>query len=688
MKKKKEGSTLVVVVIVMAIIFTTGTAILALTANNYKMRINESKRLQNLYEADSGLDVVKNIIIKTSQEAVKYADKEVKKEFTNANNKKQDEIDDLFREKFYEFLSLNKKVYDRDEVYILQYLILNKQIINSVNDDGSIDMVNLKDVVDGKDYIIQIPDDGYKINRVDGTIENITIKVNSTFETATEKLKNKRTVSTTYTITAPDYDSNVSIIDIYPVFDEKAITVDGNMNVNGNGSGTLSINGDIWVKGGDSILDNNPAFTFDKYKDGIKLNNTRFNIDGNIYSANTFSLNNEVKNGSQVKGNVYAKNIYIGKDINSTISSNNNITFKKDVIVNNDLAMNTTNSTVNIENNFYGINEKTTEVSTADKALNSSSIIVNESKDSNLTVKKDSYILGVAYLNATDSQGNKYQTGESVAVKGNYLAYTDVKEVLDGLSNVTLKYYSPLQLLESINGDSDVKTKSDYFIDYYSNSNKKYEYKDGGVKLQGKVASVGASVKDSNGKIQKTSVSIDDIEVVNNVRTEFARTVFAMGDTTGFEGDLYESQNVVRTVENQIDFDKIKSLQSNTFKCGNGSLILKGDGTDLVIENNTLNGQVIEKGLIITNGDITIRGNLDFTGTIITSGNIKFEGSGEKVITYNANVIRGVIADNYDAVKNIFKSSSSKGREVKISSSSEMYSADKFLKQSLWKIER
>lgn len=687
MKKKKKGSTFVIVVVVMAIIFTTGTTVLALTANNYKMRINESKRLQNLYEADSGLDVVKNIIIKTSQEAVKYADKEVKKEFTNESNKKKDEIDDLFRKKFYEFLSSKENFNDKGEVYILEHLILNKKIISSVNDNGRIDTVNLKNVADGKNYTIIIPDGGFKINRENGKIENITIKVNSTFETVDEQFRNKRTISTTYTITAPDYNSDVSIIDIYPVFDEKAITVDGNMNVNGNGNGTLSISGDIWVKGEDPALDKNPAFTFDKYKDGIKLNNTKFNIDGNIYSANTLSLNNEVKSGSEVNGNIYAKNIYIGKDINSTISNNNNITFKNDVIVNNDLAMNTTNSTVNIDNNFYGINDKTTEVSTAGKALNSSSIIVNESTDSNLTVKKDSYILGVAYLNATDSAGNKYQTGESVAVKGNYLAYTDVKDVLDGSSKVTLKYYSPLQLLESINGNSSADIKSNYFINYYSNSDKKYQYKDGGVNLQGKVASVGASVKDSDGKIQKTSVSSDDMKVVNNVRKEFARTVFAMGDATGFGGDLYENQNVVRTVENQIDFNEIKNVQSNTFENGNGSLILNGNGTDLVIENNKISGQDIKKGLIITNGNITIKGSLDFTGTIITSGNIIFEGSGEKVIAYNANVIRGIIADNHDAIKNIFKSSS-KGREVKISSSSEMYSVDKFLKQSLWKIER
>ncbi|NLZ49919.1 MAG: hypothetical protein GX895_14275, partial [Clostridiales bacterium] len=86
-RKKKRGSTFVIVIIVMAIIFTTGTTILAVTANDYKMRIAQSRRLQNLYEADSGLDIVENIIIKTSQEAINYADREVKRELPTLDNR-------------------------------------------------------------------------------------------------------------------------------------------------------------------------------------------------------------------------------------------------------------------------------------------------------------------------------------------------------------------------------------------------------------------------------------------------------------------------------------------------------------------------------------------------------------------------------------------------------------------------
>ncbi|WP_411169687.1 hypothetical protein ACH36K_04085 [Clostridium sp. MB05] len=682
-RKKKKGSTFMIVVIVMAIIFTTGTTILAVTANDYKMRINESKKLQNLYEADSGLDIVENIIIKTSQEAIKYADNEVKKEFTNTKeeDRRKENLNKLFKEKFYEFLSkketLNLKGNPK-EVYILEYLITSKKYIKSIA-NGIMEYTT-----SGIDpnIIIEIPEGGYVVNKNGNIIDNIKVKVNSTFETKEGTLRNKKTVSTEFTVQAPDYNSEITSINIYPVFDGKTITADGNMTVS---DGNLDIKGDIWIKG-DNNLGTNPAFTFDKYNGGISLENTKFNIDGNIYTANTFHLKNKVEKESSVNENIYATNIYVGKSTNSTISESNNISFEKDVIVNNDLALNAMKSSILIKNNFYGINDKTTEVDTAEKALNSSSIIVNDlSNTSKITVDKDSYIMGVAYLNATDDKGNKYQTGESVAVKGNYLAYTDVNNLG---SNVTLKYYNPLHLLESINGDKSANMKAKYFEDYYSKSND-YSLKQGGVNLNGNIHSVGASIK-MDGTIQKANISKEDLEVINNQKSEFARNVFAMGDSTGFK-DLYDGQTVVRTVSNQIDFNKVRDIQNNAFDEKEGLVILIGDKQNLVIENNKINGQAsqkINKGLIVTNGDITIEGEFDFTGNIITTGNINFKDNGTKKITYSPQIIRNVLSSNYDVLKDIFKTkeSISKGEEIKVNTSSELYNTDSFLKKSLWRI--
>ena len=64
---------MVVVIVIMAALFTVGTTILTMAASDYKSRVNESKRLQNLYKSDSGLDLVYNIILKNSQAAITHS---------------------------------------------------------------------------------------------------------------------------------------------------------------------------------------------------------------------------------------------------------------------------------------------------------------------------------------------------------------------------------------------------------------------------------------------------------------------------------------------------------------------------------------------------------------------------------------------------------------------------------------
>ncbi len=674
-RRKKKGSTFVIVIVVMAIIFTTGTTILAVTANDYKMRINQSKKLQNLYEADSGLDVVENIIIKTSQEAIKYADKEVEKEFTKLEEKdrSKENLNKVFKEKYYDFLIVNnKEILDSTQVDILQYLIVEKKYIKSILESGKLEYDSAVDK-NKKPFKIEIPQDGYKFNKEEG----ITIKVNSTFESDKGELKNKKTISTTYKVVAPDYNSEITSINISPVFDGKAITADGNMNITG---GNTNISGDIWIQGNNN-LGENPEYAFDKYIGGIKLDNTSFNINGDIYTANTYHLNNNAQ--STITGDVFAKNIYVGKSINSDASKSNNVTFENNVIVNNDLALNAQNSNVLIKNNFYGINEKTTEIETAKQALNSSSIIVN-SLNSNSTLKVEglSYIMGVAYLNTIGDDGKKYQTGESVAVKGNYLAYTDVDDILDGKTNVTLRYYSPLQLLESKDGESNASKKAEYFAEYYNDSKTegKYSFNDGGVQLKGEVKSAGATIK--NNKVQGATIfSVDDKKEIINTRNEFARNVFAMGDATGYE-NLYDGQEVERTVRNQIAFDKIKD--TNIIN-ENGAVILTNNSS-IEIKENKYNGQIIKKGLIITNGDITIDGEFNFMGNIITTGDIILKGEGNKTITYDPQVVRSILALNNELLKDVFVKSKADREEIKVTSASEIYSVDKFLKKSLWKI--
>ena len=72
MRKKKKGSTLIVVVIIFMFITCVSVGMLSLTAGNYSARISESKRIENLYSSESGLDNAYNIMVKTFNAAAQY----------------------------------------------------------------------------------------------------------------------------------------------------------------------------------------------------------------------------------------------------------------------------------------------------------------------------------------------------------------------------------------------------------------------------------------------------------------------------------------------------------------------------------------------------------------------------------------------------------------------------------------
>ena len=703
-KNKKKGSTFVIVIVLMSIIFTLGSTILAVTISDYKIRINESKKLQNLYLADSGLDIVENIITKSTREIIQYADNKVKKEIlelssnkpsnkdTNETNNENiieletenlDKLDseyanNRFREIYLELINKYK-----NGMPLFEYLILNKEYITSI-DNGKIESKKYDDILyEDKEFEISIPDGVTQIEKeVDGktSINGIEIKVVSTFEDTKGELKNKKTISTKFQITVPEeYDAKVSEIDILNIYDKKAITIDGNLEMIEGGS--LNIEGDIWVKGDIDEYKNDSEFIFEKYKGGIEIQNANLSLTGNIYTGESLTLRNSTS--SNITGNLYAKNLYLGKKIDGNYSNNNNIIVTQDVILNNDLALNDKNSNININGNFYGVNDQTEGLNTPEKALNSSSIIINEGENSNINIKGTSYIMGVAYLDATDLKGNKYETGESVAIKGNYLAYNDVSEIDE---NTEMKYYGPLQLIEFEDSDSksSIAQKADYIYNYYQNNSDKFK---NGVITLGSVKSIGISV-DKNGNIKNRNLdkSKDLIYTPNEVidkQKEFILNVLAMGDILE-TSDLNYYDKVKNSVSSQINSGILEKLNIEKYiqkdEENNEQICIIAKKGDI-----TLTGT--KEGLVIVDGDVTIEGNFNFTGAIIATGDIKFKNSNNRSIKYDANVIKDTLANNQE-LKDIFNTNISTSSEIRVSSDSSIYNKECFLKTLSWKIER
>ncbi|GAB6169135.1 hypothetical protein JCM1393_15950 [Clostridium carnis] len=710
MKRRKKGSSFVIVVVVMAIIFTTATAMIGLVANDYKMRINESKNLQNMYGSDSGLDVVYNIILKNSETAILLSNEKIKNNIANGDidGTSYDDINEKFKEYFIEFLGQDPEGLNPNKESLLAKGILGGSYYKLAKDSdiegiSIIKNSNLKwtevSIYEETEKKPEIEIEKYDVEKLNNKIEII---VKSTFSNLPDSngIENKKIIEGKYNVESPDYQQVIESENInkYPIFDKKIITADGNLNMKGN----IDISGDIWVKGYDGNFNNKPQYAFDKYINGISINNGTFNLKGNLYTANTLKLKTEAN--VNINGNLYALNSYLGHsnktDYAKEMPKNNILTVEKDLIVNNDLALNSKSSTIKM-NNFYGISDKTeSNAENIQKALKSSSIIVNDVDSNSSITSSKAYIMGVAYIDTNSDE--KYQTGESVAVKGNYLAYTDI---LDGYENrVTLRYYNPLQLIETIDGSNDATKKANYFSEYYNNEQRKSKLKSPTINL-GEVYATGAYIS-PEGVRNSTSNNEKVAGEIKSRKNEFAQNVLSMGDNTGAGtlDDIYINGNVVKTVKNQINFNKINEINKESLIKTQGEVILNNssepnkESETIVIDKNkikTPKGEIevnykndTINALIVTNGNVIIKSGVKFKGNIIAGGNVTVENVAEKVqLTYDEELTNKIIASNYNQIKDIFNGEPN-GHIVKIDVSNSVngYDISSIVKRGRWKI--
>lgn len=786
MKKSKEGSTLIFVVTIAMFTSIVLFAFLSMVTSNYYGRVSESKKIQNLYASESGLDITYNIICKDVEAASvngKYEIEQLQKDIqnmsysdfdnlnNNENNKnkkmmyalyedinywksyngnlkegKEPKSDDfinskiktdekdienlkniIFREKFKEFVNNN-----------LNDSILNSKYIQVKKKDDSIEMQN-QEIERGNSVILLVDngveyityDEEKKLSRSlkvesgydsDGYIQyydysfdqpyyekenyNITVlsefKTDSASETNTKKVgENLRKIQTEYCIRVPNYDEvafkeSVSETDS-ELLEIPGITVGGSMKI--YKSNALNVIGDVFVQGKESNDINLNNRTYEKYFGGIEVNNDKSIQNSIIFNNNVFSRETfNIKNNSnvQIKGDLYAKNIYAG-DVDKQ-SSDSNLSIEKDVVIDNDLSVKATQTNINI-NNFYGINYK--DVEDDNKVRKSSSIIINDYKtndkvDSSVKVNNIAYIMGVAHINTE----NGYQTGESVAVKGNYKAYSVLLE-----KNDKFIYDNPLQLLD----ENNIFKKAKHFYDYWSQNQDNLDC--GGVILpgEGKTKSVGAIVcADKN--IVMPNMTIEDAwdnDEISEKRMNYARNIYTLGlnkDLTEEDiNELYDSMGSGEKVEDvsdllsnlSIDYnlaDKDNDGKKFTIFCSDNSkdIIIKGknasnsynDGNNIII--NAVDNKDV-KGVIVTKGRLFLDGEVNFRGDIISEDDLSILGNGNANLYYDKNITKEIQKNNSDIFREVFGDKYG-NEELEKSSIDIRSNSSDFLETKLWKI--
>ena len=764
---KKKGSSLVAVLVICSIILVTATTMIGVATADVKMRINQSKKLENMYKSDSGIEVVQNILAKDSTIAIEKAKDEAKTYVDGKgavgeteDSKLYNEINERFKKDFLHYLvdgigssnlnvdtSIDKEeditkgigtISNSDFKSRLIYSILSGSYIAESNatstkfENAFKNITKPEITIVSADYI--------------ASEKKISLVIRSKFEdssaaTSSVKVPNKKEIEVRFEIIAPEYSEIINrnnVIGAEQISSpySNVIAADGNLYIDS----TTEASGDIWIKGdANSAREKNPGYAFSKYNGGVIIASGKnfttstydigedTNKNSNIYTANTFTMTN--KSTVELSGNIYSGNTYIGPTkAGDSLSSEKSVLTLKDMTTYNDLAVNSLGAKITIDN-YYGVNYGNNDNDA--KSRKSSCILVNNyNSDSELTIKDKAYIMGVAYIATGNSEDGAYETGESVAVKGNYKVY---QEVLPGYENkVTLKYYDPEHLVYSIDGakEASVDQKKDYFNEYYKKE-KLGKYKDGGISI-GTIYSTGAYVSKNETKEEKSELSVKS--EVTNKQNEYARKVFAMNTNVQAPYSKGEVEVTVSGKNNIVKFDEIKNsvvsksnpnmnmvssstdawryvLSKNpdeTVVIGKDKIsILDKEGNVVKYEIKDKDGNPNEyvaeyknknlgnvEAVIIAKGNVVLESGVNFTGSILAGGDVTAEaGSNTTKINYDAQLVAQIINSNnlsqYIDTTNAISVGTvnvNKGDKLSIDSSeSNGYNVLDVVKKGLWK---
>lgn len=715
--KKKKGSAMLSVTIFTTVIIAVAAVSLTVMANDYKMKVNESKKVANLYGAESGLNMAYNVLVKVFDYAVEVSNQAVEAMLDNndlALDDSQEKMNEVFQDAFISVFESETLPGDKNGTKIdgiLEYC-LSQQQYPAFKDDKVV--FQDFDFSSSDQLAIHVDRDRKDLKFI--------FTFTSDFTSSTQVTQsNERQVSVKYSINVPTYQGAIKenfttvSIENYPIFIDSVVNIDGNALLTGN----INVIGNLRVKG--LHVDTNEV-VYEKYTNGLNIKNGQLNLQGNIMTNETVSLNENgkifvtAKIDEKQTGNIYARNVYVGKDNIVSLPTNASLTVSDSILLDNDLSVNVQadpsgkKSTVHTTN-LYGLNDKNLVSNDGNPVRESSSLIVN-SEGASVTVTGETYLSGVAYI---DTKGVPYQTGESVAIKGNYLAYSKILPGYD--ERIQMKYYNPLLLVEAIDNDSSAQKKAEYFVKAAEEGS--LTLSNGGVSLNPKSTyTAGAWMNGTIGGGSNLALNSTELD---EKKASYAKEVFNMGMQATKED--YASGIVKKTVKNQINFEhdvfsEIHRKFNNTY----GEVILNNDEnvvisiqanedkintiryidkqTSKVIKTipNEDDGKSVSKAFIVTNGDVVLEGDVELIGNIIATGNLYIDEEnqtkGQIKLEFDPQVTQQIIASNYNDLKDIFKVDSIKYDPTKVEVSDGLglddlqtkYYAEDYIRVGRWQL--
>ncbi|XZL22462.1 hypothetical protein ACSXBA_02810 [Clostridium perfringens] len=636
----------------------------------------------------------------SAEEDLKSGGNKTEDGYKKISSEKEESQNKIFKKAYKEYiikqLNPNSEVSKNEKVFLLQHnkVKFNNNLIKMAeedknkekNEEGNYDItlidINNKKVSNGSILSGIL---NFKTISDNDKKEEISLRLDSKFNVKeSDGDKNYKDVSLTFNIEVPDYNGAYKIEE-FPLYNvcSNGLVVGENLNV--GTKSTLNVDGRIFVsanvvkekkftigsmvnkKEGDGVVINGGTLSVNNgslvSKNDIRLGGKDSNLkvgcetEENKNNKSNLNLNDESKKAhSNLNNNlgVYTGNLGInGNKIGFDKEvSNGNIISNYPVYAMNDLILNGEKSSINLNDGFYGINSNRSQDELTGKINNSSAIIVNTDdigNGSSINIGQEAIIMGTAYINTTPEA---YQTGESVSVKGNYIAYT----VDNG--NVEFKYYNPLQLAKL----DSVDEKSKYFKDNIKNANGTIHLD--GISLPDNTTSIGATISNNEVKLNNKNATLDNITDISiNQVDKYEKAINYIGslintknnDNSEIEFPDKEVRKIVDIKESDGKLTKaIIYIDSKNDK--GGTLTIK-DGKSTEVRDNEINlGNGIGAGIIVTKKNVILDSkNLKFNGTIITAGNLDVKESKKFDLVYDDNIIKKIISQNYDSFKNLFR---------------------------------
>ena len=637
----------------------------------------------------------------SSEEDLKSGGNKTDDGYKKISSEKEESQNKIFKKAYKEYiikqLNPNSEVSKNEKVFLLENnkVKFNNNLIKMAeedknkekNEEGNYDItlidINNKKVSNGSGLSGIL---NFKTTSDKDKNEEVSLRLDSKFNVKeSDGHKNYKDVSLTFNIEVPDYNGAYKIEE-FPLYNvcSNGLVIGENLNI-GTGS-TLNVEGGIFVsanvvkdkedltsgnmvnkKDGDGVVINGGTLSVNNgslvSKNDIRLGGEGSNLKVGCETENSknnksnLNLNDESKKSNSNLNNnlgVYTGNLGINGDkigFDKDVSKGNIIS-NYPVYAMNDLILNGEKSSINLNDGFYGLNSNRTEDKLTGKINNSSAIIVNTDdigNGSSIKIGQEAIIMGTAYIN---TKPEAYQTGESVSIKGNYIAYT----VDNG--NVEFKYYNPLQLAKL----DSVDEKAKYFKDNIKNAKGTIHLD--GISLPNNTTSIGATI--SNNEVRQNNDNLDKTTGVRiNQVNQYEKAINYIGslinttnnDNSEIEFPDKEVRKIVNIKESDGKLTKaIIYIDSKNDKDGN--LTIKyGDSTD-VTDNEINLGNGIGAGIIVTKKNVILDSkdkSLKFNGTIITAGNLDVKGSNKIDLVYDDNIIKKIISQNYNYSKNLFR---------------------------------